>query len=1264
MIQKHATSKDENDNRTLPDSLTRAEFRDLFTSAEDSAPGAIHKFRLDADGTTSMPFCTPAIEDIYGIPAAELMEDFAPAWDRIHPDDQPRISGAIQESARTMEDFHCQWRVQHPDKGEILVDCLSIPEAQPDNSIIWYGYLHDITALKRAEQDRLAHMYFVVSMDKVNRAIQGAGDLEAMMSNVLELLLNILGCDRAWLVYPCDPGAETWRMPMERSRPEYPCGRTENVDFPMSPDVAESMRLCLQSDAPITIGSGADHSVLPNIAREYEVQALLAMTLYPKVGKPWMFGMHQYSYPRFWTTQDTRLFSEIGRRLSDALSSLLVLRDLRESEERFRHAFEFAGIGMGILAPDGRWLRANRSICEMLDYSEDELRRTSYQELTHPDDLLRGKEDAQRVLAGEIPRMQIEKRYRHRDGHYIWARLTTSIVRSEDDAPLYFVSQIENIDERKRAEHQNVLLISSLNRVQESVFLTDAKGRFKFVNEEACRMLGYSHDELLGMTVPDIGPEHPLERWREHWRDLAEKGSLTLETVQKTKSGRVIPVEVSANYFEHDGIGYNLALVRDITERKRAEEALRRSEADLQLALDVGHLGDWKWDTTTDEIKCSPRCRAIYGFSDDEKITYEKFLGMVHQNDRDKVDSALKIALTGGDDFEVEKRIVRPDGTERWAIIRGRAIFDDARDPALMAGITLDITERKLAEQARRVTERALRESDERFRQMAENIPEVFWLTDVATGNMLYINPAYETVWGRTRESLFADPEQWIEAIHPDDRQRIRNAAENRQAPEHYDLEYRVIRPDGSIRHIHDRASPIRDDEGNVYRVAGIAQDVTSRKKQEERIHYLAYHDALTGLPNRALMMDRLGQAIEQAHRHRDMLAVLFFDVDRFKTINDTLGHQAGDFLLKQAGTCLSKVLREQDTVARVGGDEFLILLPDVSIPDDAAHVARKILESFSAPMEVADHVLHVTASIGISIYPRDTDEAETLVKFADSALYLAKEHGRNTFRFFSPELDAGVRTRLHLENDLRGAIARDELLLRYQPIMDPATGQFEGAEALVSWQHPEHGLLGPADFVPIAEESGLIMQIGEWVLRSAASQARKWQDAGNSEFRVCVNLSRRQLDHPDLADTMQRILEETGCDPHLLELEITESSTMNEPEQAIAKLLVLHEMGIGLALDDFGTGYSSLSYLKRFPLDRLKIDRSFVKGIPDDHDDMAIVQATIVLAHQLNLSLVAEGVETEAQSAFLESKGCNEIQGSLIASPMSPEDLAAHCGL
>ena len=462
--------------------------------------------------------------------------------------------------------------------------------------------------------------------------------------------------------------------------------------------------------------------------------------------------------------------------------------------------------------------------------------------------------------------------------------------------------------------------------------------------------------------------------------------------------------------------------------------------------------------------------------------------------------------------------------------------------------------------------------------------------------------------------------------------------------------------PDGSViwyGYFHDVTTRKRMEEA-------LRERVLTQKKRERQIRFLAYHDALTRLPNRALLLSRLHQAIAHTQRSEETLAVMFLDVDRFKTINDTLGHPAGDTLLQQIGRRLTETLRVGDTVARAGGDEFLLLVPGLHSPEEAGPVAEHVLASLSAPFIVSGQTLRVTGSVGLSICPRDAADVESLIKYADTALYLAKEQGRNTFRFFSPDLDAKVRARMHLENDLRLAVDRNEFLLHYQPQIELATGRIIGVEALLRWLHPQRGLVLPGAFIPTAEETGLILPIGEWALRTACVQARAWQEAGGPQLRIAVNISSKQLNGADIVGVVGRTLAETRCDPRLLGLEITESAVMADPRDAIRVIRALHELGLEVTIDDFGTGYSSMAYLKRFALDRLKIDATFIRGTPEDKDDVAIVQATIALARQFRLRVTAEGVETAAQRAFLQAHDCDAIQGFLISAPLPGQDIAA----
>ena len=458
----------------------------------------------------------------------------------------------------------------------------------------------------------------------------------------------------------------------------------------------------------------------------------------------------------------------------------------------------------------------------------------------------------------------------------------------------------------------------------------------------------------------------------------------------------------------------------------------------------------------------------------------------------------------------------------------------------------------------------------------------------------------------------------------------------------------------GEIIHTEWYNTPLVDNEGKMIGVASLVQDVTERLNTERTIHYMAHHDTLTGLPNRRLMQDRLNQAILQARRQQRHVALLFLDLDRFKLVNDTLGHETGDYVLRDIAKKLNKVVREGDTVSREGGDEFLIILPDLEKPEFAQLVATKILDELAKPIEVSGHELTVTASIGISHYPNDATDVQQLLKHADSAMYQAKDAGRNTARFFTSDLNFLLSKRLEVESRLRRGIERNEFFLRYQPQVDVLSNRIVGVEALLRWNDPQHGEIFPKDFISIAEELGLIVPLGEWVFRAACQQIKAWDYEGYRDIAVSVNLSPRQFVSRKLLPSMKLALMETGIDPTRIDLEITESMAMRNLEQSIEILAELRRMGATISIDDFGVGYSSLGQLRRLPAQTLKIDASFISQIPDDANSCSITEAIIAMAKRLRLRTVAEGVETQAQLDFLRANGCDAFQGYLFAKPLT----------
>ncbi|MCE9638749.1 MAG: EAL domain-containing protein [Betaproteobacteria bacterium] len=569
----------------------------------------------------------------------------------------------------------------------------------------------------------------------------------------------------------------------------------------------------------------------------------------------------------------------------------------------------------------------------------------------------------------------------------------------------------------------------------------------------------------------------------------------------------------------------------------------------------------------------------------------------------------------------------------------------------LVPVIRRELTEAEVR-RARRLAEANLRSSEALLNSIVNTAADGIIVID-EIGMLEFANAAVERMFGwKPLELIGRNVDCLLPARH---RNAHRPGSEDVALTSGVGREVKAQRRNGSVFPIELTFGEMRIDGRIKY--AGIMRDVTERKWAEERIRHLAHYDELTGLPNRALFSQLLEQALSESKFSQKQVAVLFIDLDRFKLINDSLSHASGDTVLQQVAKRLTEALPRRDTIARLGGDEFVVLMRDCSIPADAAETAQTLLTAVAQPLLIEGQDYHLTASIGISAYPGDGENSQTILKHADIAMCRAKEHGKNNYQFYSSQMNLHSFERLVLERFLRHAMEQDEFHVYYQPKLDLLTGCVTGMEALLRWVHPGMGMISPTKFIPLAEETGLIVPIGAWVLRAACAQNRAWQLQGLPPLRVAVNLSARQFAQDDLLSTIVNVLAETGLAPELLELELTESVTMDNPEHAATLLKKLKALGIRLAIDDFGTGYSSLSYLKRFPIDNVKIDRSFIKDIPDDEDDVAITQAVIAMAHSLRLKVIAEGVESEQHVEFLREHGCDEAQGYLFGAPMPADE-------
>jgi diguanylate cyclase (GGDEF)-like protein/PAS domain S-box-containing protein len=651
----------------------------------------------------------------------------------------------------------------------------------------------------------------------------------------------------------------------------------------------------------------------------------------------------------------------------------------------------------------------------------------------------------------------------------------------------------------------------------------------------------------------------------------------------------------------------------------------------------------------------SEGCHKLTGYRPDElvfntRVSYDQ---ITLPEDRARVSHAIHAALDRNEAFDVEYRIERADGRTGWVLERGVGIRDESGRVAWIEGFIQDISERMAANAM-------LREAVRRYSSIFEHATEGIFQT-TPEGRYLNANPALARIYGHT------SPDDLIEHLHDIPRQLYvlpQRRAEFVKLMQEQEMvrnfESQVYRQDGSIIWISENARAVKNADGSVAFFEGTVVDITERKLHEARLEYQASHDSLTGLPNRSLLRDRIEQAIGKSQRDGHQVAVVFVDLDHFKLINDSLGHHVGDRLLLEVADRLVGCVRSQDSVARQGGDEFVIVLTEQHDENEIIAVVSRLLEVISQPWVDEGQEYGLSCSVGVSCYPQDGDDPDALLRCADAAMYKAKASGRSTYHFYTPELNLAISERLELENSLRHALDRDEFRVYYQPRIDVASGRIIGAEALIRWDCPGKGIIPPDSFISIAEETGLIIPIGQWILQEACRQARAWQRAGLPPLNVSVNLSPIQFRHAGLVQSVAAALAQAELDPGCLELELTESFVMHDAERINVAMQSLKALGVDIAVDDFGTGYSSLSYLKRFPVDRLKVDKSFVRDIDSDPDDAAIVRAIITLGNALGLKVVAEGVETRAHHEFLRQHGCDELQGYYFSRPVPAAELEA----
>ena len=834
-------------------------------------------------------------------------------------------------------------------------------------------------------------------LDRITQVSLAGENMEDVLRGVLDLVLEVFNADRAWFLYPGDPNAPSWGVPMERTRPEWPGLYALGVDIPMNPELSDILSELLRANGTIQYGPHTDHSLPQIVVEQFFVKSAMQIAMRPKIGNVWVFGLHHCASEVIHDEHDLYLFAAVAQRISDLLSSLISIRLLRESEEKHRRIIETTQEGFGEIDSAGRIVSANARCAEIFGYTADEIIGLNMIEhLLFPADRENTQERINRRRSDESG--AYEQRFRSKDGKALWVLVSATPIKDESGAVCGSFAMMTDITERKQAEQQ--LQIAAIAfEAQEGILITDINGVILRVNCAFTSITGYTAEEVIG------------------------------------KNPRILISD------RHD----------------------------------------------------------------------DNFYALIWKN----------IQQMGGWDGEIWNR-----------------------------------------------------------RKNGEIYPERLTITAV------------------------------------------------------------------------------KDSNGIVTNYVATITDFTMSKEVADEIKNLAFYDPLTHQPNRRLLLDRLRQALASSARNGRQGALLFIDLDNFKTLNDTLGHNLGDLLLQQVAQRLTSCVREGDTVARLGGDEFVAMLEDLSehALESAAQteeVGEKILAALSQPYQLAMHEYRSSASIGATLFSGHQQSIEELLKQADIAMYQAKKASRNTLRFFDPKMQDAVNAHAALEGELRKALESQQFHLHYQIQVDSSRRPL-GAEALIRWLHPERGLALPAQFIPLAEETGLILPIGLWVLETACAQLKAWQkNALTRDLVLAVNVSAKQFRQEDFVAQVRATVQRHAINPALLKLEITESLLLEKVDDTIATMNALHEIGVQFSLDDFGTGYSSLQYLRKLPLDQLKIDQSFISDIAPNINDETIVHTIIAMAQSLNLDVIAEGVETEEQLQLLLSNGCTHYQGYLFGKPL-----------
>ncbi len=1173
------------------------ESKDRYARLVDQLPVIVYQITRAANGKYALDFLSNNALNLFAIRPEDLLPEIIGQFNFIHPGDREIFHEAQRKTIENLSRFDWRGRIT-TETGVKYVRMHSMPESLPDGSIRWNGIIEDETALVDAKAESQ------IAQERWKFALKATGDGlwdwntvtdEVYFSPTLPGMLGYTPDEwgttlSAWesRVHPDD------RENARRAIQDHFDGKSETYRC--------EMRMRCRDGSYIWI---LDRGQV--IDRDTD-------------GKPLrMIGLHK-----------------------DLTREIVIRDEIAAREDYLNTIIAQAPVGIAITATEtAAMISANPRFCAILGRNEQELLKLNWKDLTHPDDIEANEVYLAEMIAGRSKGFVMQKRFLRPDGAVVWAKLTVAELSRQPDQSAAHIAIIEDLTESIERE-ERLRKVFDESPIGIAIIDSDTAAIVS-ANPTYAKITGRTIAELQHLTWKDFTYADDITADQAMMDELnaGKRHSFQMKKRLLKPDGTLFWIRMSVAKLSqyHGARRIHVCMVEDIDSLVAGEQALNASLSMLKMAQEVAHLGSWELDYQTGKMHWSDEMYRIFEVdrSTPEDALADLIISRCHPDDRERLVLARRTPPTADRPREREYRILSPRGDMRHIFVHdAETTKDDHGNVVSLSGIAQDITERREAERLMRL-----------HAAVIEHTRDGVVITD-PTPRIVSVNAAYTAITGYSAEEAIGKNPN-IVASGRQHKLFYADLWAELKLTGKWQGELYNRRKNGEVYPQISTIDTIYDANGKVQYYVGVFSDISRLKKSQQSFEKLAHYDILTGLPNRLLVTNRLSHAIETAKRADQMLAVIFLDLDHFKNVNDSLGHEVGDELLISVAGRLRKRLRAEDTVGRLGGDEFLIIAENVQSPTGAAIIARDLLAALAEPFALSTgHSIYTAGSLGICMYPTDGSTTAELVRNADAALYRAKSEGRNAFRFYTNDLTALAKRRLELEAELRRAINNREMTVVYQPVVDIETGEVVGAEALCRWLNKDGQQVSPAEFIPIAEDTGLIVPLGMFVLESACRQAALWARQNRRFRKMAVNVSVRQFQESDWQRQFSENLAETRLPKGLLEIEITESALMQKGNEALAVLQYFKEAGIRVAIDDFGTGYSSLSYLQRFSVDTLKIDQSFVRELAHDPATMQLVRTIIAMARNLNLTILAEGVETEEQLLFLRAEGAGQYQGFL----------------